>query len=206
MKNKIQLTFFFFLFWGNLYSADSLRFVHNINFSIAKPDFGISAFSNDLLFIHSKNKMTVFKLEYNLRMFEYLSVGFYSRLGKYNETIAEIDSFSLTQIIVGKQIYDSPKFCWHYGINSKLHLLPLIFKVNIPRFDVYGAISAGLISDFKSPENHLFAKSVHFIDINTTIGLSLYLSKKIGVYSEYGYSSNKYINGFNTQFGICFRF
>jgi hypothetical protein len=210
MKNKILLFITLFCVYTSVYSRvyldDSLRFKHNINFSFAKPDFGISSFSNDTNFLHSKFGLSILKFEYNFRMLDYLSAGFYGRVGKYNETIAEIDSFSLTNIQVGKQIFASPKYCWHYGINAKLHLIPLIFKKNIPRFDIYWTGNFGLISDFKSPENHIFAKTEHFIDASSTLGLSLYLTKYIGIYTEYGYSRNKYFNGFNTQLGICFRF
>ena len=206
MKIKFILISVLFFLGSIAYSKDTLKFYNSFDFSISYIDFFYFQTKENSRFSQFKTKMYVYSLKYNYKVKNYISVGGYGKLGRYNESISEncyIDSLGST---LGSNLYYGPKYCWHYGVNTKIYLIPLLFRSNIPRFDLYITGNVGLISDFKSEVDHVFAKTDHFIDIASTVGLSLYLFKHIGVFCDYGYSQNKYYKGFNWQFGLNCRF
>lgn len=44
------------------------------------------------------------------------------------------------------------------------------------------------------------------VEQQSMLGLNLYLSKKFGLWGEFGYVTFKYYNGFRANYGLVFRF
>ncbi|HNX22076.1 MAG TPA: hypothetical protein PKG88_06900 [Bacteroidales bacterium] len=202
-----------FLFLLNLmsilsvnYANDTLKFNNIFDLSCSYYDFSYFQNKDNFKFTQYKSDMIVFGLDYNYKILNFLSFGGYGKIGRYNENISEniyIDSTNSSEIIV---LTNGSRSCWHYGINSKIFLIPLFFNKNIPRFDIYVAGSIGLISDFSSHAVPIFNNNEHFVDFSTSVGISFYIFKHLGVFSNYEYSKNKYYKGFNWKFGLNYRF
>ncbi len=206
MKIKILICSIFIFSFVSVYSRDSLKFNHIIDVSYSLYDFNYMQTKENFKFVQFKSDMHVFNIQYNYKILEFLSIGGYGRIGRYQEEINEQIYDDSTQINTFNSLFYGSKNCWHYGLSSKIFLVPLFFKSNIPRFDLYMAGNFGLVSDFKNNYQNVFTKNDHFIDLSAKIGFSLYLFKKVGVFIEYGYSHNKYYSMYNWHYGVNYRF
>lgn len=140
------------------------------------------------------------QLEINRNITDYIGIGGYTGFGLYEEWVYEEygGGASITYLDIAKSMI--------YGVNSHLHILPLLFKRDIPRFDLYISGEAGLISLFSSDNNNIIPERGHYFDYSLMGGGAIYLSKKLGVFVEAGYRNFKYHRGFNTKYGLTFRF
>lgn len=98
------------------------------------------------------------------------------------------------------------RYSAHYGINSNMHILPLLFKTNIPRFDFYISADCGFISMFTSSNTNISPEKGHYFDYTLVGGGSIFLSKKLGLLIETGYKYFKYHKGFFAKYGLTYLF
>lgn len=145
-------------------------------------------------------KLINLQMEYDHHIFDYLGLGGYVGLGLCDDWQYEIDSVSASFESVGMAS------SLHYGLKSKLYLIPLIFRTNIPRFDLYITGRTGIISLFSKQGNDHIPKKGHYFDYSIMGGGSLYLSKKLGLFAEAGYKNFEYRKGFNARYGLTYRF
>jgi hypothetical protein len=140
------------------------------------------------------------RLKYNRNINDFISVGGYGGFGWYNEFKFE----------KGDNFYHYTATAWkyaaQYGLNSKLHLLPLLLKKNYLRFDCYLSGDIGLMSMFTTPSDNIFPKRGTYFDYSFMGGVSVFLSKRIGVFTEVGYRDFKFHQGSNVEFGLSYRF
>lgn len=185
---------------------DTLKLNNIFDLSCSYYDFSYFQSKDNFKFTQYKSDMIVFGLLYNYKVLNFLSLEGYGKIGRYKENISEniyVDSINSNENTI---LFYESRNCWYYGINSKIYLIPLFFNKNIPRFDIYIAGSFGLISDFSPNSVPIFNNNEHFVDFSTSIGISFYLFKHLGVFSNYEYSKNKYYKGFNWKFGLNYRF
>lgn len=113
-----------------------------------------------------------------------------------------------------------------YGIGTRVHFLNLFGDMPITRrIDPYISTSVGGYTMFSTArtrkgcielENEL--KEMYYlsspsvspkgtsVEQQSMLGLNLYLSKKFGLWGEFGYVTFKYFNGFRANYGLVFRF
>ena len=113
-----------------------------------------------------------------------------------------------------------------YGIGTRVHFLNLFGDKPITRrIDPYISTSVGGYTMFSTArtrkgcvelENEL--KEMYYlsspsvspkgtsVEQQSMLGLNLFLSKKFGLWGEFGYVSFKYYNGFRANYGLVFRF
>jgi hypothetical protein len=176
----------------SLFSNDTISYNNKIDFSFSNIQFEDG-------FIQL-NDIWVLQLDYNRNINNYISVGGYGGFGMYDEWIVEREDYSTSYT------FTKYRYCTLLGLNSKLHLLPLIFKPNIPRFDLYISGNLGLISMFTSLDDNISPERGHYFDYSFMGGGTIYLSKKLGLFIEAGYREFKYHKGFNAKYGLTYRF
>lgn len=190
MKLKIV---FLFSFCIMLTSAE--MFAHKGDFSLSFSNIKVK--ERDYWFEENLLNLDV---EYNHNINSYFGVGGYAGFGIFEEWDCQKENNTVTSTFLK---YSSS---FHYGLNSKFHLLPLVLKDGFPRLDLYVSGKVGLISlNSSAGENIIPAKGSYF-DYSLMLGGSVYLTKKFGVYAEAGYKSYKYYQGFNARYGLAFRF
>ncbi len=140
------------------------------------------------------------RLNYNRNINDFISAGVYCGLGWYEEFIVEKRDNFIGYTATGW------KYFTQYGLNSKLHILPLILKTNISRFDFYMSGDIGFISMFTTPDDNISPKRGTYFDYSLLGGASIFLSKRIGLFIEVGYRDFKYHQGSNVKFGLAYRF
>jgi hypothetical protein len=140
------------------------------------------------------------QLEVNRNITGYLGIGGYTGFGLYEEFVfkEEGGGSSLTYLDVAKSVT--------YGLDGNLHILPLLFQRDIPRFDLYISGELGLISLFSSDFNGIVPERGHNFNYSLMGGVSFYITKKFGLFTEAGYRGFKYHKGFNTKYGLTFKF
>lgn len=149
--------------------------------------------------IYRLNDIWNLQLEYNRNITNYLSIGGYVGLGMFDEWIVEKDngvSYTFTRY----------RYSAHYGLNSKLQIIPLLSVTNTPRFDLYISGSLGVISMFTSPDDNISPERGHYFDYSVMGGGSVFLTDKLGLFIEAGYRKFRYHNGFNAKYGLTIRF
>jgi len=176
----------------SLFSNDTITYINKIDFSFSNIQFE-DGFAE-------LNDIWVLQLDYNRNINNYISVGGFGGLGMYDEWIVERDDNSVSYT------FTKYRYCSLLGLNSKLHLLPIVFKTNIPRFDLYISGNVGLISLFTSSDNNITPKRGHYFDYSLMGGGSIFLFKKLGLFLEAGYREFKYHKGFNAKYGLTYRF
>ena len=152
------------------------------------------------------------QLSYNRMINDFISVGGYWGYGSVDQIIEEIHDYSY---YYPNSIYSYPSLSYtiqerksmmEYGVNGKLHILPLILKNNTSRFDLYLSGDIGLISIFTTVNESIYPKRGTYFDYSILGGASLFLSRKIGLFIELGHRDFKYHQGLSTKFGLRYRF
>lgn len=146
------------------------------------------------------NDIRILQLTYNRLVYKFLGVGGYFGTGMYDEWVIKNDYNSTYYE------YTRHKYSAHYGINAKIHLLHLIFKTNISRFDLYASSNIGLTSTFTSSGNNIRPLKGHYFDYSLFGGASLFITKKVGLLVEAGYKEFRYNKGYFTKYGLTYRF
>jgi len=146
------------------------------------------------------NDILILQLDYNRFINRSISIGGYLGAGKYDEWIFKS--------MGNGSSYQSGnnKYSAHYGLKSSLHILSLLFKTNIPRFDFFVSADAGFVSMFTSPEPDIIPEKGNYFDYSYGGGGSIYLSKKLGLLVEAGYKEFEYHKGFFAKYGLTYRF
>lgn len=180
----------------------SLLFLNSILFTFAQKNNIVLFFSNiqiedDYWF---RDNMINFQLEVNRNITDYFGIGGYAGFGLYEEWLFEqnINGHSITFLDITNSM--------HYGLNINLHILPLLFKTKISRFDLYISGKTGLISLYSSKDENIIPKRGHYFDYSLMGGGAIYLSKKFGLFVEAGNKNFKYHKGFNANYGLTYRF
>ena len=176
----------------SLFSNDTISYNNKIDFS-----FSNIQFEDDYVQL---NDIWVLQLDYNRHVNDYISVGGFGGLGMYDEWIFERDGGGVSYT------FTKYRYCSLFGFNSKLHLLPVILKTNLPRFDLYISGNGGLISLFTSSDNNISPKRGHYFDYSIMGGGSIFLFEKLGLFIEAGYREFKYHKGYNAKYGLTYRF
>ena len=144
--------------------------------------------------------MMFLQLNYNRNINDLIGIGGYGGYGWYEEWIVEKgDNFI-------HYTATDWKYSIHYGLNCKLHILPLILNTINQRFDVYLSGDIGLISMFTTPADNISPEKGTYFDYSLMGGASIFLSKKLGLFVEAGYREFKYHQGPNVRFGLTYRF
>lgn len=179
-----------------------LLLFNSIVFTFAQKNNIVLSFSNiqiedDYWF---RDNLINFQLEVNRNITDYFSIGGYAGFGLYEEWLFEqnINGHSITFLDITNST--------HCGLNIKLHILPLLFKTKISRFDLYMSGKTGLISLYSSKDENIIPKRGHYFDYSLMGGVAIYLSKKFGLFVEAGNKNFKYHKGFNTNYGLTYRF
>lgn len=196
MKSHIHLIINFLLSFNFVFSllpTETLAQKNGINLS----------FSN--IKVEEKNywfeeNLLNLDVEYNRNINSFFGIGSYAGFGIYEEWNCEKDNSTVTSTFLK---YSNSS---HYGINSKIHLLPFVLKYGIPRFDVYITGKLGLITFNSSTGDTIIPVRGSFFDYSLMGGGSVYLNKKIGLFVEVGYKNYKYYQGLNARYGIAIRF
>lgn len=190
---KTLITILLFCNCYYLFSNDTVFYNNGITFSFSNTKIEERRY-------HLVENMVDLQLEYDYNLTDYFSVGGYGGFGMFEEWIIVIDSNSM-----GRS-FERYTHSLHYGLNSKLHILPFILEKNIPRFDLFISGNLGLISLFSSPDENITPERGHYFDYSLMGGSSIYFSKKFGLFIEAGYRNFKYHTGFNARYGLIIRF
>ena len=176
----------------SLIANDTITYKNKIDFSLSSIKFEDGSIQPGPIMFS--------QLNYNRKINDFISVGGYCGFGWYEEWIVKKDDNSVRYTATGW------KYSTNYGLNSKLHILPLILKTNIPRFDFYMSWDIGLISMFTTPDDNISPERGHYFDYSLMGGASIFISKKIGLFIEAGFREFKYHQGFNARYGLTYRF
>lgn len=176
-----------------LYSNDTISFKNKIELS-----FSNIQIEDDYYWL--QDNMVTLQLGFNRNIADYIGIGCFGGIGMFEEWIGEKDSNSISLT------FSEYRYSAHYGLNSKLHILPLLLETDIPRFDLYISGNLGLISLFSTPDNNITPERGHYLDYSLMSGGSVYLSRKLGLFIEAGYRKFKYHKGFNAKYGLIFKF
>ncbi len=171
--------------------SDSIAYKNNTSVS-----FSPIQFEDDWLVL---NDIWNLQLEYNRYITNFLSIGGYVGVGMFDEWIVDEEngrSYTFTRY----------RYSAHYGLNSKLHIIPLFSVTYKPRFDLYVSGSLGGISMFTSPDDNILPERGHYFDYSVMGGGSVFLTNKLGLFIEAGYRKFRYHNGFNAKYGLTVRF
>jgi hypothetical protein len=127
-----------------------------------------------------------------------------------------ITNFIEAGIYIGYSRIESSKINWadttimlnkcftpFYGINCNLHLLPLLVKKDNFRFDLYVSGKLGGLY-FVSPLGYY--PHGHSAEYGIGGGLSFYLGKHWGFYSEYCFGKYFFKDNSNLRYGLTFKF
>lgn len=96
---------------------------------------------------------------------------------------------------------------YYYGINSNIHLLPLIFPKDM-RFDLYLIPKIGIISEryyeFNATQELVWSKPL--VEYSLGIGLKYSFTKHFGMYAEYSLGKFYNNNNYRALAGIVLKF
>ena len=190
MKQALIVIFVFACI--NSFSNDTITFSDNVSISYSNMQFqdGVARL-NDILSL---------ELGYNRNISDVFSFGGFVGFGIFDEWYKEEAnnslSFEFTQY----------RYSVHYGLNSKLHILPIQYGFVPTRLDLYVSGNLGFISLLSTLEENISPERGTYIDYSLMGGLSFYFSKKLGLFVEAGYGRSKYINGFCGKYGLILRF
>jgi hypothetical protein len=88
-------------------------------------------------------------------------------------------------IVVSEMSESVPSHSLYYGLNFNYHLLPLIFKKNNLRFDVYPAAFIGSLSRSWDELNGTRVKVSSFFEYHIGLGLGYKITRRCAIYGEY---------------------
>ena len=146
------------------------------------------------------------QLSYNRMINDFISAGGYLGYGSVDQIIEEIWD-NIYGYSSSRYSVQEKKSTMEYGINGKLHFLPLILKNNTSRFDLYLSGDIGLISIFTTVDESIYPKRGTYFDYSILGGASVFLfkRKRIGMIIEAGYRKFKYHHGSSLRIGINYR-
>lgn len=164
-----------------------------------KPSISSVSSVEDMYKIYLYEDYDARKLSYgfdlNYKLSEYFDIGFYSAYSKllhpYKTNGSIAYSFSKSNT-------------FYYGLNSEFHLLPLLFRVEDSRIDIYTNIKIGMVSQYWHPsiEGGIAPspdwESQNSFEIGLGLGVSYMFTKRIGVFFDYNFGH--YLNDDNTRF------
>jgi len=181
-----------FIISATLFSNDTISYKNKIDLTFSNPQFEHNFMQlNDIL---------ILQLDYNRFINRSISIGGYLGAGRYDEWIFESMGNGSSYMSFNS------KYSAHYGVKSNLHILPLLFKTNIPRFDFFVSANIGFVSMFSSPSPDIIPIKGNYFDYSFTGGGSVYVSKKLGLLFEAGYKEFEYHKGFFAKYGLTYRF
>jgi hypothetical protein len=177
---------------ATLYSSDTIVYKNKIDLTFSNPHFEYNYIPfNDIL---------VLQLDYNRFISRSISIGGYLGVGMYDEWhVKSGDNWN-------SYLNYNSEYSAHYGLKSSVHILPLLFKTNIPRFDFFVTANLGFVSMFTSLAPDIIPKYGHYFDYSFVGGGSIYLSRKLGLLVEAGYKEFEYHKGFYAKYGLTCRF
>jgi hypothetical protein len=109
-----------------------------------------------------------------------------------------------TGIYTGFSYYQSLSAYWSYGINANYHLLPFIIDSDNFRFDLY---FAGKFGGWKSYSTFSSSyRSPHKLEYGFGPGVSFYLWKHLGIFTEYCYGKYYFKENNNFRYGMTLKF
>lgn len=176
----------------NTFSNDTISYFNNISFSFSTMQFQDGA-------VHL-NKVMSLELEYNHYFSDVISFGGFLGFGIFDEWYKEDYSSSRNYT------FTQYRYSTHYGLNGKVHILPIQFGSIPKRFDLYLTGNLGFISLFSTQETNISPERGTYLNSSIMGGGSFYFSKKLGFFFEAGYGKSKYINGFCANYGLTMRF
>ncbi len=158
-----------------------------------------------------ERNILLMNLNYDRRVSDYLSIGAYIGMGEYNEFLYSEREKTATTVLYKEHLKSL-----NIGSSIKLHVLPLFIESPVKWFDVFvkarlGAIYLPTSVEFKPLEDDdeeyiiLPARGIYF-DSSVMGGVTLYPTRRIGLFGEYGYRYFEYYKGFHSSFGISVRF
>ena len=175
-----------------LIANDTITYKNNIDLSLSSIQFEDGSVQPGHIMLLQLNYIRIFN--------DLIGIGGYGGYGWYEEWIVEKgDNFI-------HYTATDWKYSIHYGLNCKLHILPLILNTINQRFDVYLSGDIGLISMFTTPADNISPEKGTYFDYSLMGGASIFLSKKLGLFVEAGYREFKYHQGPNVRFGLTYRF
>ncbi len=127
------------------------------------------------------------------------------RMGNYRvEANYGVTRHIETGIYTGFSFYKSMAVYWSYGINANYHLLPFVIDAENFRFDLY---LAGKLGGWMSYSNSsLNYRSPHKIEYGFGPGVSFYLWKNLGIFTEYCYGKYYHLENSNFRYGLTLKF
>jgi len=204
MKRILLITLLICSEWV-LLANDSLTYKNEIRVSISS-----SKLEFNPIYYYGSMQLGYFsfnQLNYNRMINDFISVGGYLGYGSVDQIIEEIwdNIYGYTS---SRYSVQEKKSTMEYGVNGKLHILPLILKNNTSRFDLYLSGDIGLISIFTTVDESIYPKRGTYFDYSALGGASIFFlkRKRIGLLIEAGYRDFKYHHGSSVKVGITYRF
>jgi len=137
-----------------------------------------------------------YRLECNYGIFGNFETGAYIGYSSF-------PSYKLTQkdtLLLAEKINYSTPF---YGVNLNLHILPYFIEAKDFRFDFYLTGKFGGYS-FLNSENS--GSKTHHIEYGAGIGISFYLFRHLGIYTEYCYGKYFFEDNNKLRYGLTCKF
>ncbi|MFA5815100.1 MAG: TonB-dependent receptor [Bacteroidales bacterium] len=133
-----------------------------------------------------------FRLETNYHLLNFLEIGGYLGYSRYS-------SYVNSQNII--MSYENTPFI---GLNINVQLLPLIVRNPASKFDIYllGRYGGAY---FSSPQFHFYVDKGFFLNYSHGAGIAFYLTKHIGVFSEFSFTALDIKFG-NLRYGLSVKF
>jgi hypothetical protein len=129
------------------------------------------------------------RIECNYGLLKNLETGIYSGYSRFY-------SLSNHQVTTGSNIGRVNSL--FYGITANFHLLPFLVKKDDFRFDFYLTGKLGGNYYFSKPD--YFPARGHRTEYNVGLGLSFYLWKHLGLFSEFSFGKFSYYGKFHPSF------
>lgn len=146
------------------------------------------------LYDDSKAKNMCYGFDLNYKLSEKVDIGLYSAYSKTLQPEKPLGS-------IGYVFTSANTF--YYGINTEIHLIPLLTGVSNSKIDIYTILKAGIVSKFWHPtevgvydSNEWLTKTGFEFGIG--VGVAYMITKKIGVFTEYNVGN--YFNDDYTRF------
>lgn len=188
------LTIFLVVHYSFVIASTTTTKKNSINLSFTDVDLEQDGYSYN-------NHLYGLSLDYSRYLNNFLSVGAYLGAGKYNEWVyleTEKHKTYYTNSTMGNS--------FSYGLSGRLQILPLIFKKENSKFDLYINGELGSIAMNSSTDKIIIPAKGNFFDYSLMGGASIYLSKYFGVFVQTGFRNFEYHHGWNTKFGLSARF
>jgi len=205
MKRIILFTLILGCIW-NLRANDTLTYKNDIRVSISSGMLEFNSVNYDYGSIELGNFYFT-DLNYSRMVNDFVSTGGYLGYGQVDQIVEKIEENIYGYNNTSYTIFEQ-KSIMRYGLNGKLHILPLILKAKNSRLDFYLSADIGLISIFTSLDDDIFPKGGTYFEYSVLGGAAIFLfkRKRIGFHLEAGYRDFKYHHGSNLRAGIAFRF